>query len=905
MAQKQIDPQKTIFLIDGSSFLYRAYYSLPPMHTKTGEPVQVVYGFCRMVRKLLKRFEPQYIGVVWDPSREVPTKRHEMYAQYKEQRQSAPQELNAQRGLVKEFADTVSLFQIEKPGLEADDILYSLAKDFSDEGFSVVLVTSDKDMRQCVSDRIVIYDPFRDVILDREAVEKRYGIPLEKLVFYFALIGDASDNIPGARGIGPKTAQGLVNTFDSVEDLYARLDEVSKKRTKELLEASKDNVILSKKLFLLYYEPLKVDSRTLEFAPDAWFNARALFKRLGFASLLKEFPPVEGEDDEDEAGAIPAEFITVTDTETLNTMCDEIKTAGFCALDTEGTSLRPLDSAFVGFSAATTAGKAYYVPVGHQGIGAQLPLDVVIKACKPILEDQRIKKYFHHAKYDRLAFSTIGIDVAGTTFDTLIAAHLVTRDWQRINLKALSEFFLQQRMLTYDEVVKKKRYKTFAEVPLNQATPYAAADAHQTLALVPVLKKELEKHELSSLFYDLEMPLSNILYAMEKEGVGLDVKTIDIIEHEVEKAIDITQKKIAALLPEGVFEGLNLNSPRQLGELLFTTLQLPPVKKTGKKTGYSTDAFVLNELAKLHPVPALIVRYRELYKIKSTYLDALKAAINPNTNKIHTSFSQISTATGRLSSSDPNLQNIPTGMHSFAVRSAFVAPDEHVFLSADYSQIELRVLAYLSQDKTLVDAFLKGRDIHAQTAAGLFNTSIEEVEPDARALAKKINFSILYGLSPYGLSKDLGIPFKDAKSYIERYFEQYPDVVEWMESVIASAKKHGYVTTLFGRRRYVPGIYERNRHLYELARRVAINTVVQGTAAELMKKGMLDLDKQLPKENAKLLLQIHDELIYTVREDAVKAVQPMVCNVLETVVDWNIPLSVTARTGHTWQEVTK
>ena len=804
MIKKDIKSDKTIFLIDGSSFLYRAYYSLPPLHDIHGQPVQIVYGFCRMMKKLINEFNPAYCAVIWDPGRQVPTVRHELSKEYKAQRQSSPLDLTEQKKLVKEFLSTIALHQEEAAGIEADDILYSRAQDFTHKDYHVVLVTSDKDMRQCVSEKTVIFDPFKEEVIDVATVEKRYGIPVSKLAFYFALVGDATDNIPGVAGIGPKTAQGLVNTYASLADLYNRLETVEKERTRLLLQKSREDAFLSEKLFTLYYYPAPAVIQDYAFNQDNWYKARDFFKRFSFTSLLKGFPP------EDPSTVTPTNppngrFVAITTKAELEEVCALINTHKRCAIDTETTGLDPLKAELVGISLCVELGTAYYIPLRHKHTPVQLEQEVVVSMLGPLLADASIKKYLHHTKFDQLALSRAGIALEGVAFDTLIAAHLISKEGQRISLKTLSAVYLNQTMLTFEEVVTKQRLKNFSEVPLDRATIYAAADAHQTMALVALLQAELEKNEQNPLFYDIEVPLINVLYKMEKQGITIDVHVLDQLESQVASDLKTLEAQIQTLLPEG-WSAINLNSPRQLEELLFTVLKLTPLKKTTQKTGYSTDHTVLSELAKVHPIPALILKHRELYKIKSTYLDALKAYINPYTGKIHTSFSQTSTATGRLASYEPNLQNIPTGVAagSFPIRSAFKPQEEHVFMSADYSQIELRVLAYLSQDERLINAFVTGQDIHTETAAHLFDTTPDKVFPEQRALAKRINFSILYGLSPYGLSQDLDIPYKNAQHYIEKYFAQYPGVVLWMNNVVEQAKQNGFVQTLWGRRRYCP-----------------------------------------------------------------------------------------------------
>lgn len=912
MAKKQIslpDPN-SIVLIDGSSFLYRAYYSLPPMHTPTGQPVSVVYGFCRMLKKLFNELNPQYCAIVWDPGPEKPTVRHTLYNSYKAQRQAAPNDLHNQRTLVKEFATTINLQQVERPGIEADDILYSLSQEFIKGGQSVLFVTSDKDMRQALSDKIFIYDPFQESILDVSRVETKYGIPINKLVFYFALLGDTSDNIPGVKGIGAKTAQELVCAFDSLEDLYTNIAKVPKERTRQLLEAGRESAFLSYQLFLLYYYKLDATPQSYMFDKNQWYQARALFEQLHFTSLLKDFP--KQNEGTEESKLVPvtsvAQLHAVTTIDELKELCKTIEEQGFCALDTETNSLRPLESELVGISLCTCVGTAYYIPIAHKTDVPQLDKKIVHALLGPLLANPAIKKYLHHANFDELVLKHHGFDLQGVAFDTLIAAHLVGKEGQRTNLKFLSEFYLGQKMLTFQDVVTKNHLKDFSQVPIDLAVNYAAADAHQTLALVPILQEKLKEQGQEELFKSIELPLIKVLVNMQEEGMPIDENRLQSLTSYAQSALESIQKDIHTMLPPG-WQELNLNSPRQLEELLFTVLCLKPIKKTTNKTGYSTDHDVLTQLAKDHPIPALILKYRELFKIKSTYLEGLKATINPHTHRIHTSFSQTSTATGRLASSEPNLQNVPTGTAtgSITVRSAFKAPEERAFLSADYSQIELRVLAHVSHDERLMESFLKKQDIHTLTAAGLFEISPEEVKPEQRALAKRINFSILYGLSAFSLSKDLDISYKNAEKYIERYFDQYPGVVKWMEKVIEEATKNGYVRTLWGRVRAVPGIHEKNRIAYDLAKRIAINTVIQGSQAELMKLGMLALTQALKEKDmrARLLIQIHDELLLIAPLEELSSLEKLVKEVLENIVDWQVPLVVTTRTGQDWQQVTK
>lgn len=916
----KLDPQKTLFLIDGSSFLYRAYYGLKPLHTSSGIPVQAVFSFCRTIKKLIDTYNPQRIALVWDSKGK--TTRHEIFADYKATRQAPPSDLFEQKEYIVECADLIGLKQVVQSGIEADDLMYSLAKDWvaQDPDNGVVFVTLDKDMGQALilNEHIYLLDAFKEQLSDRAALETKMGFPAEKMPFYFALLGDSSDNIPGVRGIGKTTAQALVNQFDSIEDMYSKLHEIKKAGVKTALLTHKDDAFLSYKLFLLHYDSLHLSSQDLAFDAHNWNNARPLFEELNFKSLTAS----AGQTKQERAQGIQEKidywkkynFITVQTVEQLNELCDHLRTKGAFAVDTETTGLQPLEVDLVGisfcvllrqgFEGQADELRAYYVPCGHKIDEIQLSQDIVLAALKPILEDTQYKKYMHNAKYDMLVFSHHGIELRGLALDTLIGANLIIKEWQSASLKKLSHAYFGEEMLTFEDIVKNNKYKDFSHVPLELATLYSAADSYQTLRLVKIIEEAFaQEKKIYALYKNIEHPLIDVLYEMEKEGVNLDVELLYDLDQKVTADLIIIEAEIAAVVGK---QTINLNSPRQVEHLLFDVLQLPPQKKS--KTGkFSTDYEVLTALAALHPIPALIIKHRELTKLKNTYIEALPTYVNKETHRVHTTFGQTIAATGRLASSNPNLQNIPADASGYGieVRAAFKAGEGRVFISADYSQIELRVLAYLSQDKNLIDAFLQGHDIHTETAARLFDTTV--VTNEQRQLGKRINFSILYGLTPYGLSKDLHIPFKDAKKYIERYFEQYPQVSDWMKSIVEYTHKHGYVETHWGRRRYIPTIHERNRTLYEEACRIAVNTVAQGTAAEIMKLGMIAVRNALKEQfpESYIVLQIHDELIVSAPINQAIAVEQLVKKCLESVVSWNVPLEVMTHSGSDWKAITK
>jgi DNA polymerase-1 len=907
----QINPEKTVLLIDGSSFLYRAYYSLKPLHTIEGKPVQAVYGFCRMIKKLMDTFNPHYVGLVWDSKGK--TTRHEMYPDYKATRQAPPSDLFDQKEYIIQFADLIGMKQIAKTGIEADDIMYSLGKECAERGYMVVVITLDKDMAQMLGDNVVLFDPFNYVFIDKAKFEEKNGIPVAKIPFYYALIGDTSDNIPGVRGIGKKGALDLINQFDSLEDVYAHLYKVKTGRTRTALEEHKSDAFLSRDLFLLQYNPTNLTQESLTFNAQNWIHAQPLFKELNFKSLLQEI----GSTKEAQTQSIESKIAywktcnlkAVTTQEQLQELAETLKKHKAFAFDTETTGLKSLEVSLVGMSFCVNPDTAYYVPCGHKTNEPQLSCAQILDVLGPILKDPTYKKYMQHAKYDELVLFAHGIETEGLVFDTMVAAHLLLKDWQRPSLKDMSEYFFNESMLNFSEVVKHNNYKDFSYVPLELATLYAAADARQTYKLMTVLQAELDKEtEIKKLYETIEHPLIQVLYDMEKEGIYLDTSMLAELDKQVSKALDILEKEIKNFIADE-HRIINLNSPKQIEHLLFVELQLPPQKKSAKGS-YSTDQEVLAILATMHPVPALIIKHRELSKLKSTYIDALPTYVNQKTGRIHTNFSQSNVATGRLASSDPNMQNIPAGGTSgygIQVRACFKPKSNHVFISADYSQIELRVLAYLSRDANLMNAFYAGHDIHAETAARLFDVQLDQVSHEQRQIGKRINFSVLYGLTPYGLSKDLNIPFKEAKKYIDTYFAQYPGVSEWMRSIVDFAKAHGYVQTHWGRRRYIPNIYEKNQNLYDEACRVAINTVAQGTAAEIIKQGMIKLRSQFATEKieAQMLLQIHDELLISCTWDQQDQARNLLQAVLEKIVDWDVPLVVTTRVGNDWKEVSK
>jgi len=906
-----------LFVIDGSYLLYRSFYAIRTLYTSSGVPTQATYGFCRAIKKLIDDFNPHYLVVAWDsPGKSF---RNHMYAEYKATRQKAPNELAIQKEYIIKFLDAITLAQVAESGYEADDIIAGFAKQHNDR--QVVLVCPDKDMYQLLSDNLVIFDPFKNRIIDQETYKTEQGFGPEKISFYYALLGDASDNIPGVSGIGKKTAQDLVMQFDNLDDLYQNIANVSKERTRTLLSEQKEQAYLSLQLFTLKPPPLHIKIEQLTLNKNNWYRAAPLFKELEFESLLKDiekrFPDAyrqalmpKGKEVNASIFDQPTEqewnLVIVQDEQTLQDLVKLLERKKTFALDTETTGCIPLQDEMVGISFAADTTTAFYIPLAHNDC-TQIPKARVLELLRPVLESDNSTIIMHHAKFDQLVLYNSGIAISPIAFDTLLAANLVRREWQKINLKELSLRLLNEPMIKFKDILGK--LKTFAEVPIQQAARYGAHDSLQTLKIKPILEAELDKEPtLKKLFNTIEMPLYWVLLRMECMGIILDPERLQEIGLGVNKEIALIENKIfGAIDGKKTVENFNLNSPKQIEWLLFEELKLPPSKKSAKGQR-STDQEVLKELSNIHPIPGLILQHRELSKLKNTYIDPLPTFINPKTGRIHTTFRQEQVATGRLSSSDPNMQNIPVAEGFGAqIREAFRAPQGKIFMSADYSQIELRVLAHMTKDPTLIDVFTNDRDIHTQTAAQLFDIKQEDVTSQQRQLGKRINFSIMYGMSPFGLAKDLNIKQSDAKAYIEKYFAQYPNVAAWMEKTVQQAIIDGYVETLFGRRRYIPELREKNRTIFENGRRMAINTPIQGTQAEIMKMAMINIDHQFidKKLEARMILQIHDEIIIELPNEEENIVEKIVRKDMETVVAWNIPLKVTIRTGKNWAEVTK
>ncbi len=897
----------SLHIIDGSSLLYRSYYGVRPLSTSTGIPTHAIYGFCRTLKKITDDLKPEYLIVVWDSK--GPTIRHTEYAEYKATRQTPPTDLITQKNAIIEFLTLINVTQLATPGHEADDIIYSLIHEHPT--IPTTVITGDKDLHQLLSPTVSIFDPFKQITISLESFIAQRQFTPEDLLLYHSLLGDASDNIPGVKGIGAKTAEKLAQEYHSLNQLYASIESVKPARIKELLLAQQEQAFLSEKLFTLRYHPTQLTITNAHYTLSAWHNAELFFKK----HEIKPFVPqgiaaIQPSQKANPAASFTAHLITTP--EQLTHLISQLELQPIVAFDTETTSLTPFRDDLVGISCAWNDTEGYYIPFGHTTGEAQLDRTTVLDALRPIFASTRIGKIFHHAKFDQAGLARYGLTLNTVVGDTLLIACLLRTGSESIGLKALSQRILNEEMTDYSDIAKGK--KTFADVAIEQAGEYAANDARQTFRLYSVLRPQLSTDPLlENLYTAIELPLSGLLWRMEEYGIELNVPLLQTLAEQTQQEIEHIVTKINACLDGGqqsiVAPTLNLNSPQQLEVLLFDHLKLPSIKKNVKTHSRSTDSEVLAELSKIHPVPGLIMQYRELSKLLNTYLLPLPHEINPRTGRIHTTYTQTITATGRLSSTNPNLQNIPISSSiGNKVRDAFVAPAGYVFVAADYSQIELRILAQFSQDTALLDAFMHGKDIHRQTASIIFDCPEHEITQQQRNVGKKINFSIMYGLTPFGLSKDLGISPSQAKNYIESYFTQYAGVKVWMERLIADAKETGYVSTLLGRRRGVPGLHERNKNIQDAERRIAINTPIQGTSADIIKMAMLKLEREFIARSldAHLVLQIHDELVIAVKEEAATAIVPLLTECMNTVVKgWQVPLEVSIRVGKTWGEVSK
>ncbi len=884
---------RSVYLVDGSSYLYRAFYALPFLTNTKGIPTNVAYGFTKMLNKILNEHSPWGIAVAFDVSRD--TFRRKLMESYKAQRPSMPEELAVQIPYVREIVRAMGIPILEMENYEADDIIGSLANMATQQGYKAVIVASDKDMLQLVRDHeIVVFDPMKEIFYTPDKVKERFGVPPELIPEFQALTGDSIDNVPGVKGIGPKTATKLLSQYRTIEKLYDHLQDLSPSLRKKLAEG-KEMAELSRQLVTIRCDlPLPVSLDELKVKEPDTERLVQLFRELGFNSLIREMGGKAAE-------TSLADYRLVRTAEELEEVKKEIANAKEVSFDFETTSLSTIDAQVVGLAVSCKEGKAWYIPVGKHREGPCLEHNLLWEFMKGFLEDESKEKIAQNSKYEYSILLRHGLEIKGPLFDTMLASYLLNPASRSHNLDSLAMEYLGYQTTTYKEVTQKgKKEIPFSEVDLNTACNYACEDADITLKLKHILEAKVEEEGLSRLLKKLEIPLVPVLARMELAGVLVDTEHLALISKEMERLMENLQNDIFHLAGEE----FNINSTKQLGHILFEKLKLKPVKKT-KKGGLSTGMEVLEKLALEHPLPKLVLEYRQLTKLHSTYVLSLPKMINPRTGRIHTSFNQAVTSTGRLSSSDPNLQNIPIRTEwGRKIRQAFIAPKGYKLISADYSQIELRILAHFAEDEKLIEAFVENRDIHQQTAAEIFGVALEEVTPEMRRRAKTVNFGIIYGMSPYGLSQDLGISVEEAKSYIKLYFSRYPGVRRFIEETIQKAKETEMVHTIMGRRRFIPEISSRNRNVREMGERFAINTPIQGSAADIIKLAMIEVDKRLMEDNlqSKMILQVHDELLIEAPEEEVEKVSQMVKDAMEGVYKLKVPLKVDVGIGDNWEE---
>ncbi len=879
-----------VYIIDGSAYIYRAYHAITPLSTSKGLLTHAVYGFTNILLRVIREKEPGFLAIAFDAK--GPTFRHAMYDEYKANRPPMPDDLVCQIPYIKKISKAMNILCLEEQGVEADDIIASAAMRLAEGGHQVVILSGDKDLLQLVGDRVVLWDPMADRLMDSNAIHEKYNVGPEKLNDLFALIGDSSDNVPGVPGVGPKTAEKLINEFGSLQGLYEGIDQIFKKKLKENLISFQEQAFLSKRLIALK-EDVDVPSQLEAYRlPEPDRKAlHELYAELEFSRLLKNDSPAEGMETN--------EFFLVSSREELDKVCGKLLKAEAIVLDTETTSLDPLIADLVGISLCADGKKSWYVPVAHRDedglVAGQLSKEEVLSCLRPAFENTHIIKTGHNLKYDFAVLKHHGVILQGPLCDTMIASYLIDPSRRTHKLDDLAAEYLNLRLTSFQEVTAKdKRSGAFSFVDVEAAKNYSCEDVASTKLLWDFFAPQLDELQLTDLFEKIEMPLVPILAKMEEMGILVDREILAAMSKEFAGQLAVLEKRIYDLAGEE----FNINSPKQLGTILFDTLQLPHGRKT--KTGYSTDVKVLEKLSSYHELPVAVLEQRTLSKLKSTYVDKLATMIHPVTGRVHTSFNQTVTATGRLSSSNPNLQNIPIrSPEGQRIREAFIAGRNKKLLAADYSQIDLRVLAHYSKDEALLDAFTSGKDVHNKTAAEIFRVHSALITPQMRRVAKSINFGIVYGMSAFGLAAQLNLSRKEAQTFINRYFDLYSGVKKFMQDIVEQARHDGYVTTLLHRRRMLPDINSKSKTQREFAERTALNTPIQGTAADIIKLATLKADQMLRDAglSADLLLQIHDELVFEVPVDELEKTSAVVKDAMENVMELSVPLLVNLSSG--------
>ncbi|HCK6977700.1 DNA polymerase I [Klebsiella oxytoca] len=923
-------PENPLILVDGSSYLYRAYHAFPPLTNSAGEPTGAMYGVLNMLRSLILQYQPTHAVVVFDAKGK--TFRDELFEHYKSHRPPMPDDLRAQIEPLHAMVKAMGLPLMAVPGVEADDVIGTLAREAEKVGRPVLISTGDKDMAQLVTPGITLINTMTNTILGPDEVVIKYGVPPELIIDFLALMGDSSDNIPGVPGVGEKTAQALLQGLGGLDTLYAEPEKIAgltfrgAKTMAAKLEQNKEVAYLSYQLAtiktdveldlgcedLLVEQPVADELLTLfkKYEFKRWITDVESGKWMQAKGAKSAARPLAAaadvaEAEEETATVLSAEnYVTILDEQTLLTWIENLKKAPLFAFDTETDSLDNVSANMVGLSFAIEPGVAAYVPVAHDYLDApdQIPRDRVLELLKPLLEDDKVLKVGQNLKYDRGILANYGIELRGIAFDTMLESYILDSVAGRHDMDSLSDRWLKHKTITFEEIAGKgKNQLTFNQIALEEAGRYAAEDADVTLQLHLKMWPELQQNEGPlNVFKNIEMPLVPVLSRVERNGVKIDPAVLHAHSQEIAKRLIELEKKAYDIAGEE----FNLSSPKQLQTILFEKQGIKPLKKTPGGAP-STSEEVLEELALDYPLPKVILEYRGLAKLKSTYTDKLPLMISPKTGRVHTSYHQAVTATGRLSSTDPNLQNIPVrNEEGRRIRQAFIAPEDYLIVSADYSQIELRIMAHLSRDKGLLTAFAEGKDIHRATAAEVFGLPLESVSSEQRRSAKAINFGLIYGMSAFGLARQLNIPRKEAQKYMDLYFERYPGVLEYMERTRTQAKEQGYVETLDGRRLYLPDIKSSNGARRAGAERAAINAPMQGTAADIIKRAMIAVDGWLlsEKPRVRMIMQVHDELVFEVHKDDLEAVAKKIHELMESSTTLAVPLLVEVGSGENWDQ---
>lgn len=913
-------------LVDGSYFLFRAFHALPPLTTSTGIHTNAIRGAISAIQKLMRRTQPTHMAVIFDTPE--PTFRHELSPIYKGDRPSMPDELSQQIPYLHALIRALGIPLYMLPGAEADDIIGTLAKRAEAEGHQVLISTGDKDMAQLVTDKVTLEDSFKEKPMDVQGVFEKFGVWPNQIVDYLTLMGDASDGIMGVPGVGAKTAAKLLTEYGSLGGILENVDKI-KGRVGQNIKDNVDGIAIDHQLASIVCDlDMGLTFADLKLCDPNTEELRRLYTELEFRNQLQSLdhpnnpnsnsykqvsqaisqtPAAAEVATEDQAQLSSSEdqlgeatYHTVLSPADWDVLFQRLSTATRFAFDTETTSLDYRIAQIVGFSVAFDATEAFYVPLAHDYAGApeQLNREAVLAQIKPILENPAVEKIGHHLKYDAHVLENHGIHLQGWYFDTMLASYVLNSVATRHGMDDVARLYLSHLTTTYEQIAGKgAKQKTFNQIEIETAAHYAAEDAHVTYRLYEVLNEKLQRHpELSNLLHHIEMPVARVLTQMEENGIKLDLNFLDQLGVEFSNTMLQLEQQIIELAGQP----FNVSSPKQVGEILFEKLGIKGGKKTA--TGqYSTSESILEKIE--HPIASLIVEYRGLSKLKSTYTDGLQKQANSSSHRVHTSYHQALTATGRLSSTDPNLQNIPVRMDiGRQIRKAFIAPEGRVLLAADYSQIELRLMAHFSQDDALVDAFNHGQDVHRRTAAEVLKIALEDVTPDQRRQAKAVNFGLLYGMSEFGLIRQLGFTREESQNYIKQYFQRYPGIYEYMQRTRQVALEQGFVETLTGRRLYTPDIDARNMMVRKAAERAAINAPLQGSAADIIKMAMVEVDKMLPRDQAKMLLQVHDELVFEVDADVADELAPKLAEVMQSVIELSVPLVVEVGKGQNWDE---